>query len=98
MNLSELVDHSLHRPKRKMRQTYFPFRTSRRQKEILGTQSVPIFFLFGVTDKNTLDDGPHTLESIFIKLYSQVMSDDVILIVEDVQSWDWIVKMRFLNI
>jgi len=31
-----------------MRQTHFPFRTSRRQKEILGTQSVPIFFLFGV--------------------------------------------------
>ena len=39
----------LHRPERKMRQTHFPFRTSRRQKKIMGTQSVPIFFLFGVT-------------------------------------------------
>ena len=39
---------TLHRPERKMRQTHFPFRTSRRQKEILVTQSVPIFFLFGV--------------------------------------------------
>jgi hypothetical protein len=39
-----------------------------------------------------LDDGPHTLESMkqFIKLYSQVMADDGILIIEDVQDWDWI--------
>lgn len=39
-----------------------------------------------------LDDGPHTLESMiqFIKLYSQIMSDDGILIIEDVQSFDWI--------
>ena len=26
----------------------------------------------------------------FIKLYSQIMTDDGILIIEDVQSWDWI--------
>ena len=39
-----------------------------------------------------LDDGPHTLESMiqFIKLYSQIMTSDGILIIEDVQSWDWI--------
>jgi hypothetical protein len=39
-----------------------------------------------------LDDGPHTLKSMkeFIKLYSQVMTDDGILIIEDVQSFDWI--------
>lgn len=39
-----------------------------------------------------LDDGPHSLESMkqFIKLYSQIMTDDGILIIEDVQSWDWI--------
>jgi hypothetical protein len=39
-----------------------------------------------------LDDGPHTLDSmkLFIKLYSQIMTDDGILIIEDVQSWDWI--------
>jgi len=39
-----------------------------------------------------LDDGPHTLESMkqFIHLYSQIMTDDGILIIEDVQSWDWI--------
>ena len=39
-----------------------------------------------------LDDGPHSLESMktFIHLYSQIMTDDGILIIEDVQSWDWI--------
>ena len=39
-----------------------------------------------------LDDGPHTLESMkqFIRLYSQLMTDDGILIIEDVQNWEWI--------
>ena len=39
-----------------------------------------------------LDDGPHTLESMkqFIKLYSKLMTDDGILIIEDVQLWEWI--------
>jgi hypothetical protein len=39
-----------------------------------------------------LDDGPHTLETMiqFIQLYSQIMTDDGILIIEDVQSWDWL--------
>ncbi len=38
-----------------------------------------------------LDDGPHTLESMvqFIKLYSKVMSDDSILIIEDIQKEEW---------
>jgi len=55
------------------------------------------FFKTNFLDKNIkcdfmLDDGPHTLESMkqFIKLYSQIMTDDGILIIEDVQSWDWI--------
>jgi hypothetical protein len=39
-----------------------------------------------------LDDGPHSLESMkmFIKLYSSLMTDDGILIIEDVQDFDWI--------
>ncbi len=43
-----------------------------------------------------LDDGPHTLESMmqFIKLYSKIMTDDGILIVEDVKSLDWIEKLK----
>jgi hypothetical protein len=55
------------------------------------------FFITNFLNKNIkfdfmLDDGPHTLDSMkqFIKLYSQIMTDDGILIVEDVQSWDWI--------
>jgi hypothetical protein len=39
-----------------------------------------------------LDDGPHTLESMkqFILLYSPLLNEDGILIIEDVQSEDWI--------
>jgi len=55
------------------------------------------FFTKHFLDKNIkfdfmLDDGPHTLASMtqFIKLYSQVMTHDGILIIEDVQSIDWI--------
>ena len=55
------------------------------------------FFTNNFLNKNIkcdfmLDDGPHTLESmiLFIRLYSQLMTDDGILIIEDVQSMDWI--------
>jgi len=42
-----------------------------------------------------LDDGPHTLQSMidFITLYSPLMTDDGILIVEDVQSIEWLDKL-----
>jgi glutaredoxin-related protein len=55
------------------------------------------FFITHFLNKNIkfdfmLDDGPHSLESMkqFIKLYSQIMTDDGILIIEDVQSLRWI--------
>lgn len=55
------------------------------------------FFITNLLNKNIkfdfmLDDGPHTLESMkqFIKLYSNIMTNDGILIIEDVQSIDWI--------
>ena len=55
------------------------------------------FFVDNFINKNIkcdimVDDGPHTLESMiqFIQLYSQIMTEDGILIIEDVQSWDWI--------
>ena len=55
------------------------------------------FFVNNFLHKNIkcdfmLDDGPHSLESMkqFIKLYSQIMTEDGILIIEDVQSFDWI--------
>jgi len=39
-----------------------------------------------------LDDGPHSLSSQlkFIELYSQILTDDGILIIEDVQRWHYI--------
>ena len=39
-----------------------------------------------------IDDGPHTIESMltFIKLYSNVLANDGILVIEDIQSIDWI--------
>jgi hypothetical protein len=55
------------------------------------------FFINNLLNKNIkfdllLDDGPHTLESMiqFIRLYTNIMTDDGILIIEDVQSWEWI--------
>jgi cephalosporin hydroxylase len=55
------------------------------------------FFIDNFLNKNIkcdfmLDDGPHSLESMkqFIRLYSQIMTNDGILIIEDVQSIDWI--------
>ncbi len=59
------------------------------------------FFTTHLLNKNIkcdvmIDDGPHTLESMiqFIKLYSQIMADDGILIIEDVQSWGWIDTLK----
>jgi hypothetical protein len=55
------------------------------------------FFVNTFLNKNikfdvVLDDGPHSLDSMiqFIKLYSQVMTDDGILIIEDVQDVNWL--------
>lgn len=52
-------------------------------------------------DKNikldfALDDGPHTLDSMkkFITLYSQLLTEDGILIIEDVQKWEWINQLK----
>lgn len=56
-----------------------------------------IFFVTNLLNKEIkfdfmLDDGPHSLESMkqFIKLYSQIISDDGILIIEDIPDWKWI--------
>ena len=55
------------------------------------------FFITNFRNKNItcdfmLDDGPHSLESMkkFISLYSQIMADDGILVIEDVQDWEWV--------
>jgi len=43
-----------------------------------------------------IDDGPHTLESMkkFIELYSDLLEDDGIMIIEDLQSWDWTDELK----
>jgi methylase of polypeptide subunit release factors len=43
-----------------------------------------------------LDDGPHSLYSMqqFIRLYSQILSDDGILIIEDIQDINWIETLK----
>ena len=45
-----------------------------------------------------IDDGPHTLESMifFIKNYSTLLTTDGILVVEDVQSIDWIKDLEYI--
>jgi hypothetical protein len=59
------------------------------------------FFINAFLSKNIkcdvlIDDGPHTLESmiLFIKLYSQIMADDGILIIEDVQDISWVELLK----
>ena len=59
------------------------------------------FFKKTFLDKNIkfdmlLDDGPHTLESMkqFIKLYSQIITKDGILMIEDIPSIDWIDELK----
>jgi len=50
------------------------------------------FFYKNIKFDFVLDDGPHTLESMkqFIKLYSQILTNDGILIIEDVQDIEWL--------
>ncbi len=59
------------------------------------------FFKNEFLDKNIkfdfmIDDGPHTLPSMiqFIKLYSQLITEDGILIIEDVQQIEWLNMMK----
>lgn len=50
----------------------------------------------GILFDMVLDDGPHTLDSMraFITHYSQLLANDGILILEDIQSWDWIELLK----
>jgi hypothetical protein len=55
------------------------------------------FFKYNLLNKKikfdiVIDDGTHTLESMiqFIKLYSQLLCDDGILVIEDIQNAGWI--------
>jgi hypothetical protein len=54
------------------------------------------FFKKNIKFDFMLDDGPHTLESMikFIILYSHLMTDDGILIIEDVQYIEWVYILK----
>lgn len=59
------------------------------------------YFFHYLTSQNVkfdfmLDDGPHSLESMkqFIRLYTQLMTDDGLFIIEDVQDWSWIEVLK----
>jgi hypothetical protein len=49
----------------------------------------------GIKFDMMLDDGPHTLESMkaFIELYSPLLSDNGLLIIEDIQHPTWIYEL-----
>lgn len=72
---------------------------------ILMDDKVKLFFNTDAYNKNfiennftdikfdyIIDDGPHTLESmiLFIELYLPLLKDDGILIIEDIQSFNWL--------
>lgn len=50
----------------------------------------------GIFFDMVLDDGPHTLDSMrtFLSQYSNLLKEDGILILEDIQSWDWIESLK----
>lgn len=43
-----------------------------------------------------IDDGPHTIDTMvtFVKQYSKILKEDGIMVVEDVQTMDWIDTLR----
>ncbi len=43
-----------------------------------------------------IDDGPHTLESmiVFLNMYLHLLTDDGVLVIEDVQSPEWIYVLK----
>ena len=45
-----------------------------------------------------IDDGPHTYESVefFVRYYLTLLRGEGILVVEDIQHWDWIDKLKML--
>ena len=73
-----------------------------RLRVFAGTNAYdPLFFKNHFLTKSprfdiVLDDGPHTLESMvaFVVLYSQILKEDGILVIEDVQDITWIDTLK----
>jgi hypothetical protein len=83
LSIDRVIDELIYNPRIKLFTS-----TDAYDEEFFNTQ----FLHNNIKFDFMLDDGPHTLESMiqFIKLYSQIMTEDGILIIEDVQSMDWI--------
>ena len=75
--------------------------------ELINDKSIQLYCETDAYDKNfikklkvkfdfLLDDGPHTLQSQinFITLYSPLLNDNGILIIEDVQKIEWLEDLR----
>jgi len=77
--------------------------------ELIQDKSIKLYVETNAYDKNfisnklnnirfdfILDDGPHTLESQgkFIELYSPLLSENGILIVEDIQDINWLQELK----
>lgn len=62
--------------------------------EIVEGDAYKVTFMEKLTDKYDIiiDDGPHTLDSMTFcaKYYSNLLTDDGILIIEDVQDYSWV--------
>lgn len=54
------------------------------------------FLSKGIKFDILVDDGPHTLDSMiqFITMYSKVLKEDGILVIEDVQQFEWMDRLR----
>jgi hypothetical protein len=76
-----------------------------KHSDIISNNSVKLFFetdayndifvkqtLENIEFDFLIDDGPHTLDSMkyFIQHYSKLLKDDGVLIVEDIQEYNWI--------
>lgn len=50
----------------------------------------------GVLFDMVLDDGPHTFDSMrtFVTMYSRLLKEDGILILEDIPDWSWIETLK----
>lgn len=85
-----------------LEQVLHELRNNSRVKLFTNTDAYdPVFFTNAILNSGTkfdyiIDDGPHTLESMkkCIELYTNVLADDGILIIEDIQDISWISELE----
>ncbi len=85
-----------------LEQVLHELRNNSRVKLFTNTDAYdPVFFTDTILHSGTkfdyiIDDGPHTLESMkkCIELYTNVLADNGILIIEDIQDISWISELE----